>query len=561
MPPGDPVATKPSLLRQVTRNLKPSIIIIILPLIAGVYTVYYVLSGSYSHDLRLAGNQRLVTSNWQAAVRAFIIHQPTYHRNFAYYKVLEGQTLQSLSEAFSVNPSELAKLNPGTVAPGTTIMVPPVEHALAEAPSPNSVLTAANVKVTDGVIHLSQPFSSPQAITDIPQLANLLSSYSAIIQTGPDSYRITKPFILDDNIRLDITSRTVKRLELESGHNFVTCLCLNRAQALFKDTLITSYDPAAKGPDTNWSDGRSFVRNYNGRLDIIGSTLSNLGNSADLQFQSGQTGSPFTALEEDGATYGASWRISAGSLGANIATGWVEKSRFEHNYFGAYTFGASGITWKNSRFDHNTIYGLDPHDDSNNALVTLNTFDHNGKHGFIMSKRCDYNEITNNTSFGNKLHGFMLHENSSYNVLSGNLAYGNFDNYVIYNSNFNTLDHNQGYNPFRSQIRISNGSLNNFIQRNTFSGGRHGIFIYNGSANALVQNNTIKNVSDALYTQKANNVVFASNQIEGLKYKIAPHDRLIFGPNVLDSHPLALPTVITGVHPHKTLWQQLSSVF
>jgi parallel beta-helix repeat protein len=561
MLPEETVATKPSLIRQVAHNLKPTIIITLLPLTVGAYAVYYVLSGSYTHDLRIAGNQRLVTGNWQAAVRAFIAHQPTYNRKFAYYKVLDGQSLQSLSETFSVNPGELAKLNPGTFAPGTTIMVPPVEHALAETSGPNSVLTAANVQISDGIIHVSQPFKSPQAITNLPQLAKLLSSYSAITQTSPNSYRITKPFILEGNIRLDVTDRTVKRLELQSGRNFVTCLCLNRAQALIKNTLITSYDPAAGGPDNNSNDGRSFVRNYNGRLDVIGSTLSNLGNGADLQFQSNQTNSPFTKLEEDGATYGASWRISAGSLGANIATGWVENSRFEHNYFGAYSFGTSGITWMSSRFDHNTIYGLDPHDDSNNALITRNTFDHNGKHGFIMSKRCDYNEITNNISFGNKLHGFMLHENSSYNLLSGNLAYSNFDNYVIYNSNFNTIDHNQGYNPFRSQVRISNGSLNSFVRSNTFSGGRHGIFIYNNSANALVQNNTIKNVSDALFTQKANNVVFASNQIDGLKYKISPHDRLIFGPNVLDSRPLPLPTSVTGAQPHQTLLQRLSRIF
>jgi parallel beta-helix repeat protein len=246
-------------------------------------------------------------------------------------------------------------------------------------------------------------------------------------------------------------------------------------------------------------------------------------------------------IQREGGIYGVSWRISDDMLGVEIATGWVERSSFVRNHYGAYTFGASGMMWRNSYFAYNDIYGLDPHDDSNNAMIEDNLFAHNGKHGFIVSKRCNYNIIRNNTSVDNKLHGFMLHEHSSYNVIENNVAYGNTDNYVLYDSDYNTIRNNVGYNARSSQVRINQNSRNSYVTGNKLIGGRRGIFAYGNTENVYISGNTINVQREVLTTDKAKNVLFANNTINGLHYKVTPGDRLIFGPNTIAEAAFGIP--------------------
>ena len=494
----------------------------------------FLLTGSYGHALSSYGNKRLVTAGWQQALASFISHTPNYQRKFAYYRVLPGQTVPELAELFSVDSNTLASLNPGDIVGGTTIKIPPPQEALAPAIGPNQVLTSANVTMANGALDVNEPFTAPQAVTDIPSLAALLAPWQAIQNPSPGVYIITKPILIENNIRLDIMGSTVKQLELLSTPTTVTCLCAKRAEVLIQNTAITSYDPAtANHHDNDVTNGRSFVRDTDGRMDIMDSQFSYLGYDWFLHHNAipasvAPTGSPLLG----GGTYGVSWRSD--KYGVNISTGWIENSSFSDNYFGAFTFGASGITWDKNHFFNNIIYGLDPHDDSNNALVENNVFDHNGKHGFIMSKRCDYNIVRNNVSYDNKVNGFMLHVNSSYNLYENNNAYGNQgDNYVIYASNYNTLTHNTSSDPRGSGIRVSTNSRNNFITDNNLSGGKHGVYIYSGSQNTLVTGNTIENTRNVLTTQSATNVLFEGNTIDRLSYDIDSSDRMIFGLNTL----------------------------
>ena len=540
-------------------SLKPAMLVMVIPFTLGAFVVWYVLSGMYGRALSEAGNLRLVTDGWKSAVQAFNNHQPSYERKFAYYKVKDGQTLQSLSEQFGIAPDELTKLNPGQIIPGTTIMVPPVEHALEPSTGPNGVLAATNITYDQGILHVKQSFKAPKATTNIPDLMKLLAPWAAIKQQSPGVYLITKPISVEDNIRLDITGQTVKKLELQSGHFAATCLCSARSEMLIKDTDITSYDPAAKGPDTTAADGRSFVRDLNGRMDVINSQLEYLG-SDDHVAQTARTSldPAFAAVQKNSATYGVSWRISDDTFGSNIATGWVEHSTFDHNYIGGYSYGASGITWKDSRFENNDTYGLNPHNDSDNALIMGNTFDHNGRHGLILTKRSDYNIIKNNVAYDNKLHGIMLHDGSSYNLVSDNLSYHNVDNFVIYNSSFNTLTANQEYSPAASGFRVSNKSADNFITSNVMQGGKHGVYVYDNSTNVLVTGNWIHGSRKALQTQGATNVVFSSNEIDGLSYNIAPQDRLIFGPNTIEKISVTPPAAVLGDHPNSVIsWSSI----
>jgi len=525
--------------KKLRHNLKPAILIAMIPVLIGAGVVTFFLTGRYESALGSAGNQRLLTKNWEAADKAFIERQPNYERKFAYYRLKEGQTLESVAAFFGVDPVKLKKMNPGLVVSGATIKVPPVERPLEETSGANGKIVEAKITEDHGLLRIRQPYKSDLAITTIPELMDFLRPYSAIEKTGAKTYRINRAISLEGNIRLDVTPATVTKLELKSAANDIACLCSDEAAILLKDVSITSYDPATGKPDVNYDDERAFVRAKNGRMDAINVDFSYLGNDLpDEQKALERT----NQAQKEGGTYGVSWRISDDLLGVEIATGWVERSRFVRNHFGAYTYGASGMMWRNNYFAYNDVYGLDPHDDSNNALVEHNVFAYNGKHGFIVSKRCNYNIIRNNTSIGNKLHGFMLHQDSDYNIIENNVSYDNVDNYVIYASDYNTIRSNVSYNARSSHVRVNAEARNSFITGNMLLGGRRGVYVYGQTNNVYVSGNTIHVGKEALMTEGARNIFFANNVIDSLAYKIADGDRLIFGPNTIRPEEPVIPS-------------------
>ena len=99
-----------------------------------------------------------------------------------------------------------------------------------------------------------------------------------------------------------------------------------------------------------------------------------------------------------GVSYGLSWKVQepAEMLDAINVYGTVENTVIHHNYYGAYSFGAEGMVWRNNEFYNNIEYGLDPHDDSDNLLIEGNNAHHNGNNGIICSKRCNNLTIRNN---------------------------------------------------------------------------------------------------------------------------------------------------------------------
>jgi parallel beta-helix repeat protein len=516
------------------RNVKPSLLLLLLPIAAGLAVIFLIGSGIYVNKLTNIGSNRLITKNWQQAGNALQQTQPQYGQKFAYYKVKLGQTLADLSTYFSVDQATLTKMNPGIITAGTTIKVPPVQHPLVPTSGSNGLISNAVVTNDGDMIRVTNKYGKgAQIVTTIPELMQFLKPYGAISEMSNKVFLINKAFSLDENIRLDITPTTVSKLLLRSSPYDVSCLCMDGGVMLIQDVSISSYDPATEGPDTNSKDGRAFIRMLNGRMDILNSDITWLGNPNKDENVPGLNNVKPSLRE--GGVYGTSWRVSKGMLGINIATGWVENNTFEHNHFGAYSFGASGIMWKSNQFSYNEIYGLDPHDDSNNATIEDNVFSHNSKHGFIMSKRCNYNIVKDNISYDNKYHGFMLHENSAYNLVEDNISYGNTDNYVIYNSNFNTIRDNKSYNPKSSGIRINQPSYNNFITDNQLYGGGRGIYLYDGVNSTYISGNTILGTKKIIQTSGATNTYFAQNIISSLTYEIPSSDRFVYGPNDIEN--------------------------
>ncbi|MDO8497323.1 MAG: glycosyltransferase, partial [bacterium] len=264
-------------------------------------------------------------------------------------------------------------------------------------------------------------------------------------EVAPKEWYLTANIFLHSGVTLTLDNNEVNWLKLESNKNKFTNLYAYNSSLQFHNVKITSWDETTHDYDKNMKDGRSYILVKDGsRMDIYNSELAYLGYPRTPEL----TVSP----------YGVSWRMSNGKRGTVLLTGEIIESKFHDNYFGAYTFGATGMLWKKNEFYSNVRYGLDPHDDSNGFLVEENIAHDNGAHGIIFSKRCMYNTIRNNLSYNNKLHGIMLHEKSDENLIEGNTLYGDTDGVALWHSSNNTVRNNT-IRDNKNGVRANAGSI------------------------------------------------------------------------------------------------------
>lgn len=102
----------------------------------------------------------------------------------------------------------------------------------------------------------------------------------------------------------------------------------------------------------------------------------------------------------DAESYGVAYK-TRGCDHTNLAvcaqvkvTGAETESRFHDNYMGSYAWGAYNMDFTGNEYDHNVMYGLDPHDVSTYLTVDSNHFHDNGAHGLICSQLCDHLTMT-----------------------------------------------------------------------------------------------------------------------------------------------------------------------
>lgn len=306
-------------------------------------------------------------------------------------------------------------------------------------------------------------------------------------------------------------------------------------------TKITSWDTVANQPDTEYATyNRSFIyaRSFldadgitarESRMDIVNSEICYLG---------------YYGSE----AYGLSWKVigSSPDLYSKVhVLGKVTGSRIHHNYFGAYTYGAYGMEWRNNEIDNNVLYGFDGHDDSDYFIVEGNNAHHNGNHGIIFSQRCDHSIIRNNVSRNNTGNGIMLHRNSNDSTIENNSTYGNSDSGIaIFDSHNNTIRNNTTTTNSKG-IRFSVGSSNNLIENNEISSNTsYGIYFYKGTdvptsgdgrpkLNRFVGNRVKVNGSYSVRMSEADDNHFERNEFSGKNIQIEIAQRNRFSNNIL----------------------------
>src|SRR5882757_9424175 len=276
---------------------------------------------------------------------------------------------------------------------------------------------------------------------------------------------------------------------------------------------ITSWDDAAGAPDTDptlpasapaGSRARAFIRALSyldtdgttpleSRMDITASDIGNLG---------------YYAAESYGVAY-KSRGCDATHLSVCAALnvyGSQTGSRFHDDYMGTYTFDAYGMTFDGNEYDHNVMYGLDPHDDSDYLTITHNHFHDNGDHGLICSQRCDHLLIADNESdhngippyvppgdddsSDNQIHGIMIHRGVTDSIIE--------DNYI----------HDQ---PNGAGIAVFDSS-NDIIRDNTITGAKYGLRYSVGSTNITTSGNVVSSSGQyAVFTYQGTDVPAYTN--------------------------------------------------
>ncbi len=288
-----------------------------------------------------------------------------------------------------------------------------------------------------------------------------------------------------------------------------------------RSTKVTSWNEAANGPDTEYAQFKRSYIQARSFLDGAGVAQQSRMDVADTDI--GYLG--YSGAE----AYGMSWKVLGPVLDRVDVLGDVTNSRFHHNYFGAYTYGAFGMKWVNNEFDNNVSYGLDPHDDSDSLLIENNRSHDNGNHGIICSQRCDNLTIRGNVSERNKGHGIMIHRSVTNSVVENNTAARNTDTGIVVFESFDNRIVNNTMTGNLRGIRLSVGSANNLIEGNTIAGNSsYGIYLYKGSDapvvndgrpkfNRFVRNQIRDNGSYAVRASDSDDNVFDGNVFSGNK--------------------------------------------
>lgn len=409
-----------------------------------------------------------------------------------------GESLGGIAKQYGITFDNLLNANASKITnwnrieTGLILTIPPANINLLPSYKFNYQ------RLYDDVLQIFYDASSDQVI--ISGRGKTITLADIVKVVGKDHLEEVKPGIWDlktslfirSGLTLNLNKSEVSWLRLLSNDKKFTRIYAYNSDIFINGVKITSWDSTRNDYDKNFDNGRSYILvKDNSRMDLTNSEVGYLGypRSGDQPY----------------SPYGISWRMSTNQRDKFLLTGEILNSKFHNNYFGAYTFGATGMHWAGNEFYDNFRYGLDPHDDSNGFLVENNRFHNNGTHGLIFSKRCVNNVVINNISYDNKLHGIMLHELSNKNLIENNQLYGNHDGVALDHSSNNIVRNNNIYKNMRG-VRADKASVDNHIENNTIADSQqYGVYLYSNSNDNSIDNNTLTNNLNAIYIKSANN--------------------------------------------------------
>jgi parallel beta-helix repeat protein len=347
-------------------------------------------------------------------------------------------------------------------------------------------------------------------------LADVHAAVPAAVRAHPGGiWEIDRLLVVTRGATLTIAAPAVRELRLLSvPGGFGTIVARGASLRLVgehaRPLVVRSWDVASGAPDTTMEDGRgSLSVRGRGRLDVSDVSFEDLG-----FFEGRVSGVAATAA-----------RLPDGSdpPRGERPTGTVVHSRFVRNLFGAYTYEAYGMRWADNAFLHNTVYGFDPHDNSDGFVVEDNVAAHNGRHGIIFSRFCDDNVIRRNLVVANGFHGIVLDDGkaadgpSNRNEIVDNVVRANARVGIwIEGSSQNTVARNR-VSRHRYGVLVQPGSSGNAVRDNTIVDSTdYGVFV-NGARATDITNNVIERAGTGVRLRKTWKVHLEGNAIDGMR--------------------------------------------
>ncbi len=414
-----------------------------------------------------------------------------------------GDTPLSVMRRFNLPAEEVTRLFPGRprlalIPAGTRIDIP--VSSLRIAALPTGIPSLAPAQIAYDAPSRTIRIKGRESTVTLATIARSRAVPTGLLtETAPGEWLLKADLYVGERVTLVLDGQDTRWLKLASGPNGFASLRTHNGNLIIRNTKITSWNEQAGAPDEDVSDGRAYVlAQASGRMDVLGSEIAYLGYSLATEQRIDRS---------PGGNYGLSWKIPNGTFGQNVLTGVVTGNRIHHNYFGLYTYGASGMVIRDNEVYANLQYGIDPHDDSNNLLIEQNLVHHNGNHGIIVSKRVVYSTIRDNRSTDNRLHGIMLDRQSNANLVEGNFASGNVNGLALYDSHRNLIRRNTFTNN-KYGLRANQSSSANLIRDNRLLSNERGVFLYGkASKNVIIDNALTGNaIGVALKEAEANAV-------------------------------------------------------
>ncbi|MCW3005144.1 MAG: exported protein of unknown function [Conexibacter sp.] len=193
-------------------------------------------------------------------------------------------------------------------------------------------------------------------------VADLVALGAAEVQ--PDgAVLVTRHVFVAPGARLtvDAPGTTLRLRSDQSG--FVSLVAwkadLRLSGAEGRPLAVTSWNPELQGPDPSTIDGRAYVRDVSGGMEV------RFLQASDLGFWAGRTS-------------GVAWTGSSRTAATGAAIG----STFRHNHYGAFASRGKGLAVAGSDFSDNTVDGLLLHRSTADTTITDSTARDNGRHGF-----------------------------------------------------------------------------------------------------------------------------------------------------------------------------------
>ena len=330
---------------------------------------------------------------------------------------------------------------------------------------------------------------------------------------------------------IDVQSPDVRLVSAPQG--FATIISRGRVNVVGSaehPVRISSWDPQREAVDSTTSDGRAFVLQLGGRMDVDRGRFEYLGFGT-------------------GTSSGVAWRGAAPDVTGSErirAQGEVRSSVFSHNQFGAYTHEAEGMRWVGNTFADNIEYGLDPHDFSSGFLVEGNTAHGNGKHGFIFSRGCEHNVMRGNHAYDNNGHGFMIDDGRSRQT---EFAQSRRDP-----SNDNVVADNVANDNAGSGIEIEGGT-GNVVTGNHLTGNYIGVRVKDGAAVTVRDNTIVRSYRYGIdILGSADHIPVTRNAITGAWAAINLNTASSATLTANTSSDVSTPLVIDGVATRDTTW-------